>query len=104
MNHELTPGTLAALVLCAYLAVISIISVIVTIYDKWAAKRRPKKRIRESSLLALALAGGSVAMFAAMLIIRHKTRHAKFMVGLPIVIAVQLAVCFSCFFIKFFVL
>ncbi len=94
MNYELTPGTLAALVLCAYLAVISIISVIVTIYDKWAAKRRPKKRIRESSLLALALVGGSVAMLATMLIIRHKTRHVKFMLGLPIVIAVQLAAAY----------
>lgn len=83
-----------AAITAAYFALISLISVIVTVYDKWAAKHRPQKRIRESSLLALSLIGGSAAMLATMLIIRHKTRHAKFMVGIPLMIAAQAAVIF----------
>lgn len=35
--------------------------------------------------------GGSVAMLAAMRIVRHKTKHAKFMVGIPVIIILQIA-------------
>jgi uncharacterized membrane protein YsdA (DUF1294 family) len=35
-------------------------------------------------------AGGAAAMLTVMLLIRHKTRHVKFMVGLPLIIAAQL--------------
>lgn len=85
----------AELISAAYLALISLISIAVTLYDKWAATHRTQKRIRESSLFAFSLVGGSAAMLLTMLIIRHKTRHAKFMVGIPIMIAIQAAVIFS---------
>ena len=35
--------------------------------------------------------GGSAAMFVTMLIIRHKTKHPKFMIGIPVIMAVQAA-------------
>lgn len=75
----------------AYLLIISIISVCVTVYDKWAAKKRPKERTRESTLLLLSALGGSVAMLLTMYSIRHKTKHMKFMIGIPLIIAVQVA-------------
>ena len=74
-----------------YLASISLISIIVCIYDKIAAKHNPKHRTRERTLLLLSAVGGSVAMLLCMLLIRHKTRHAKFMVGIPIIIVLQIA-------------
>jgi len=74
-----------------YLAAISLLAVIITIHDKSAA-RRHKWRVRESTLLLVSTLGGSVAMFMTMLLIRHKTKHAKFMVGLPVIIAMQIAV------------
>lgn len=74
-----------------YLAAISLISIIVCIYDKIAAKHNPKHRTRESTLLLLSALGGSVAMLITMLLIRHKTRHAKFMVGIPVIIILQAA-------------
>ena len=83
-----------------YLAIISIISVIVCIYDKIASKHMTKHRTREASLLFLSAIGGSVAMFVTMLLIRHKTKHAKFMVGIPFIIVAQAAVVF--FFLKMF--
>ena len=72
-------------------AAMSLVSIIVTIYDKIAAKKLPKHRTRESSLIILSVLGGSVAMLATMLLIRHKTKHAKFMVGIPLIIILQLA-------------
>jgi uncharacterized membrane protein YsdA (DUF1294 family) len=48
--------------------------------------------VRENTLLLVAVLGGSVAMLLTMHIIRHKTKHAKFMAGIPVIIAVQIAV------------
>ncbi len=72
-----------------YLAIISVVAVVTCIYDKWAAKNRPKGRIRESNLLLISAMGGSVAMLVTMLLIRHKTKHPKFMVGIPVIIVIQ---------------
>ena len=71
-----------------YFAVISLLSVILTIHDKSAA-RKGKKRISERSLFLLSILGGSVAMFAMMRIIRHKTKHKRFMLGIPLIIILQ---------------
>ena len=73
-----------------YLAAISLLAIILTIHDKRAARQR-KWRVRESTLLLIAALGGSVAMLLTMRIIRHKTKHAKFMAGLPVIIALQIA-------------
>ncbi|MBQ8140940.1 MAG: DUF1294 domain-containing protein [Clostridia bacterium] len=78
----------------AYLAVISVISIIVCCYDKFASKHMQRHRTREASLLILSALGGSIAMFVTMLIIRHKTKHAKFMVGIPVIIVLQIAAAF----------
>ena len=75
MNNYIIP-------VCIYLVVVSIIAVILTIHDKSAAKRR-KWRVSEASLLLTGLAGGALAEFITMKIIRHKTQHIKFMLGLP---------------------
>ena len=74
-----------------YLLVISIVTAIITVYDKRAAKKYPKNRVPEKVLILLAIAGGSVVELLTMLKIRHKTQHKKFMIGLPVIIVVQLA-------------
>ena len=74
-----------------YIAIMSLISIIVCIYDKIAAKHNPKHRTREATLLLLSALGGSVAMLITMLLIRHKTKHLKFMIGVPLIIALQAA-------------
>ena len=79
-----------------YIAVISLISVIVCCYDKIAAKHFTKHRTRESSLLLLSALGGSIAMLITMFVIRHKTKHAKFMVGIPLIIAAQVVILLLC--------
>ena len=77
-------------ILVAYLAIISLISIIVCIYDKKISKKnRVELRTPEKTLLLLSALGGSVAMFITMLLVRHKTKHVKFMLGIPLIIAAQ---------------
>ena len=91
-------------ILLGFAAIMSLVSIIVCIYDKIASKKFPKHRTRESSLIILSVLGGSVAMLLTMLLIRHKTRHAKFMVGIPFIIILQTAllVCLHIYVIPLF--
>ena len=74
-----------------YLLIVSVVAFAVTVYDKWAAVNRPQERTRESTLLLLSALGGSLAMLFTMLGIRHKTKHLKFMIGIPVIIVLQIA-------------
>lgn len=76
-----------------YICIISLISIIVTVCDKHFAIHR-KWRVRESTLLILSALGESVAMYITMQLIRHKTRHIKFMLGIPIIFIIQLIILF----------
>ena len=80
-------------IILSYLTVISAASCAICICDKQASKRG-EHRTRESLLLLLSALGGSVAMFATMQIIRHKTRHIKFIVGIPLIIMAQVAIAY----------
>ncbi len=79
-----------------YLAVINLAAAAVTIHDKRAAKKH-RWRVPEKTLLLLAAAGGALAMYVTMLTIRHKTKHAKFMLGIPAILGLQ----FLCIFLFF---
>ena len=83
------------ILLIGWLGAFSLISVVICVYDKIAAKRDPRHRVRESTLLLLSALGGSVAMFATMQLIRHKTKHMKFMLGIPAIILLQAAAAFG---------
>ena len=91
MIDFLLENKIILLLLLAYELIISVVAVCVTVYDKWAAKKRPKERTRESTLLLLSALGGSIAMLLTMLAIRHKTKHIKFMLGIPLIIILQIA-------------
>lgn len=74
-----------------YFELISLIALIVTCIDKSAAKK-DKSRIPEKTLFSIAIIGGSLAMYCTMRIIRHKTKHRRFMIGLPIIMILQIAI------------
>jgi uncharacterized membrane protein YsdA (DUF1294 family) len=83
-------------IVIAYIAIISLISIVVCIYDKKISKKnRVELRIPEKTLLLLSALGGSVAMFITMLIFRHKTKHVKFMLGIPLIMVIQAAVIYG---------
>ena len=56
-------------------------------------------RTPEKTLLILSALGGSVAMLITMLLIRHKTKHVKFMLGIPIIIILQVALAIGIAFL-----
>ncbi len=95
----ITPQQILALLPYIYLSLISLVAIVVTCYDKIAAKHRPRHRTPEATLLFISALGGSVAMLATMFIIRHKTKHAKFMVGIPVIIALQAAIILGIIFL-----
>lgn len=100
MAGALDFSDLSVLIPTVYLALISVISIIVCCYDKIAAKRLPRHRTRERTLLLLSALGGSAAMLLTMLIIRHKTQHLKFMLGIPLIIAIQAAAVIALFLLN----
>lgn len=71
-----------------YLITINLIAIIITAWDKHAAKASIR-RVPEATLLWIAFFGGSAAMLGTMKLIRHKTRKAKFMVGIPLIMVLQ---------------
>ncbi len=73
-----------------YLIMINLIAVIVTAFDKHRAKKHGW-RIPENTLLLISALGGSPAMLLTMLLIRHKTKHPKFMAGIPLIMVFQAA-------------
>ncbi|MDR0469510.1 MAG: DUF1294 domain-containing protein, partial [Peptococcaceae bacterium] len=74
----------------------SLLAVFLTVRDKGAA-RKNAWRTKESTLIAVSLLGGSFAMLLTMLVIRHKTRRLKFMVGIPLIILAQIAIAMPAF-------
>lgn len=79
------------LVLIGIFLFMSVIAVCFTVRDKIAAKKDPGNRTPEATLMLIAALFGSFAMYITMQIIRHKTKHAKFMVGIPILMVVHAA-------------
>ncbi len=77
-----------------YLLAVSLVSVAVTAWDKHVSRLRGRRRVPEKTLLLLAAAGGSIAMYLTMLLIRHKTKHIKFMLGIPAIIIAQYGLIF----------
>lgn len=68
-----------------YLAVINLIAAILAAIDKRRAQKA-RWRIPEKTLLFIGFAGGALGEYTAMKALHHKTKHAKFMVGLPLVL------------------
>lgn len=83
-------GTVLFWGILGYLALISLISAVVTIADKVRSKVSGARRVPENTLMLLGALGGAAAMLLTMLMIRHKTRHIKFMLGLPIILVFQI--------------
>lgn len=81
------------IILIIYLIAINIVAIAVTIYDKLCAVHK-RWRVKESTLLLISALGGSVGMYVTMHIIRHKTKHMKFMLGIPVILILQLLIIF----------
>ncbi len=71
-----------------YLILINAVGLLIMLADKQKA-RRGAWRIPEATLIGIALLGGSVGSIAGMYLFRHKTKHPKFYIGLPLILITQ---------------
>ena len=74
--------------LIAYLLLINALGFGLMLLDKWKAKKN-RWRIRESTLMLVAALGGSVGSLLGMYAVRHKTKHLKFTLGIPLILVAQ---------------
>ncbi len=79
--------------LALYLAAVNAVTFLVYGADKRRAKK-DQWRVPEKTLFLLPLLGGSVGGILGMRVFHHKTRHWYFQVGLPLILAAQLAAAF----------
>ncbi|MCQ2345872.1 MAG: DUF1294 domain-containing protein [Paludibacteraceae bacterium] len=76
--------------LAIYITIVNLAAFITYSIDKWKA-RSNQRRVPEDSLLWLAWLGGGIGALLAMLIFRHKTKHKKFLILVPLAIVVYAA-------------
>lgn len=78
-------------VLTIYLIIINIIGFVYIGRDKALAKAN-RRRIPEKTLFAVSLIGGSAGSWAGMYIFHHKIKHMAFVLGIPVMLLLQLAI------------
>lgn len=72
-----------------YLIAVNVLSFVLMALDKSKA-RRGAWRIPEKVLFLSAVIGGSVGALLGMFAFRHKTKHLRFVLGLPVILLLQL--------------
>lgn len=80
-----------------YLIFMNVITFVAFAMDKEKAKKG-RFRIPERRLLFLAAAGGSLGALAGMYIMHHKTKHMKFVIGVPVLLALQALLVYFCYY------
>lgn len=86
------------IVVIAALLLINIASFALYGSDKVRASRH-KERIPERVLLGIALLGGSLGAGLGMWIFRHKTRHMRFVLLVPLLVPVHLYIVYLLVFV-----
>lgn len=77
-----------------YLIAINFLSIVFCIIDKCQAKNGGW-RISEKTLFSLCFLGGGIGMYFTMRTVHHKTRHKRFMIGIPLIIILQIIVVYA---------
>lgn len=72
-----------------YLLLINAAAFVLMLADKFKA-RKNLWRIPEAVLMGSALLGGSVGALLGMYACHHKTKHLKFTLGIPVILALQI--------------
>ena len=77
--------------LLAYLVIINAVGFLIMLADKRKAKKN-LWRIPERAMMSTAVSGGSLGILLGMYTVRHKTKHLKFTIGVPVILAVQILI------------
>ena len=82
--------TIPVISLLTYLLLINLAGLLSMAIDKEKA-RRHRWRIPEKTLFLIAALGGSLGSISGMFLFRHKTRRLSFRLGMPAILALQMA-------------
>ena len=74
----------------AYIAAVNLLTLFLMRVDKQKAMKK-QFRIPERTFFLLSLLGGATGTYVGMKTFRHKTKHGKFTVGIPVLIVLNLA-------------
>lgn len=74
-----------------YLALVNLWAFALMGFDKYRAKKKGARRIRERTLFLSALLGGGLGAFLGMWAFRHKTKHWYFVAGIPLITLAEAA-------------
>lgn len=74
-----------------YIVGINLFTIILMRIDKQKAEKR-QFRIPERTFFLLSILGGAIGTYIGMKVFRHKTKHAKFTIGIPILILLNIAI------------
>lgn len=74
--------------LFVYLCIINALSFLLMLIDKQKARKK-RWRIPEKTLLGVCVIGGSLGGLLGMYLLRHKTLHKRFSVGIPVMLVLQ---------------
>ena len=83
--------------LILYFFLINIVTFVTFGIDKNLSKHN-QSRVSESTLVLMSALGGAAGGLAAMYLFRHKTRHAKFFLGLPAMLLIHIIIAFLIIF------
>ena len=72
-----------------YLLAINIFGFLIMLIDKFKAKRN-FYRISEKFIFTLCFLGASIGIYIAMFLVRHKTKHKTFTIGVPLIFVVNI--------------
>ena len=78
--------------LTIYLLIINAAGFLLMLVDKMCAKKN-LWRISEATLFLIAAIGGSIGSLCGMYLFRHKTKHFHFILGMPLILAIQVIAC-----------
>ena len=73
-----------------YLLEICAVAFLLCAVDKLCA-RKNAWRVPAATLLLSAILGGAAGLFLGMLLFRHKTRHKRFIIGVPLLLLLQIS-------------
>lgn len=74
-----------------YGLIMNIIGYSIMWYDKRKAKKK-QWRVPEKQLFFIAIIGGSVGSILGMYKFHHKTKHKKFIIGMPVIFVIQMLI------------
>lgn len=72
-----------------YLAIMNLFGFLIMLIDKKRAEYG-KWRIPEKTLLLVSLFGGSIGTLVGMYVFHHKTKKARFFIGMPMILIFQI--------------